>query len=67
MLSDYSGYDDSEQRVDIYLPNTIRHIAGCGLVKGPDEDSNINSGSFAGVSQLPLCSELSSLTVDGVF
>lgn len=25
-----------------FLPNTIRHIAGWGLVKGPDEESIIS-------------------------
>lgn len=27
--------------MDEHSPNTIRHTAGCGLVKGPDEESII--------------------------
>lgn len=33
-----------------FLPNTIRHIAGWGLVKGPDEESIISLSESWGFS-----------------
>lgn len=33
-----------------FLPNTIRHIAGWGLVKGPEEESIISLSEYWGFS-----------------